>query len=65
MISEYSGIEPDTNLINYMNGTSKTINGTNGYLSYDGIAYTFTYLKGNKVITVQSDAESLIGRAIA
>ena len=65
MVIEYEGIEPDENLINFMDGSSKNINGVSGYLYNDGIAYTFTYAIGNKVISVQTTDENIIGDIIA
>ena len=64
LISEYNNTNAK-DFENYMNGTSKNVNGTDGYIYYDGIGYTFTYAKGNKVISIQTDNEKLIGRAIA
>ena len=64
LISEYNNTNAK-DFENYMNGTSKNVNGTEGYLYNDGIGYTFTYAKGNKVISIQSDNEKLIARAIA
>ena len=65
LISDYSGTEVDEFLTNYNNGTSKDINGTKGYMYSDNIGYTFSYAKGNKVISIQSDNENLIGPVIA
>ena len=64
LISEYNNTNAK-DFENYMNGTSKNVNGTEGYLYNDGIGYTFTYAKGNKVISIQSDNEKLIAREIA
>ncbi len=64
LITEYKNTNAK-DFENYMNGTSKNVNGTSGYLYYDGIGYTFTYAKENKVISIQSDNEKLIARAIA
>ena len=60
-VVEYDGTDVGEELANYMDGTSKTVNGVSGYQYYDGIAYTFTYSMGQKVITIQSDNEELIG----
>lgn len=65
LIFEYNGTDVDTNLINYMDGTSKNINGTDGYLYFDGIGYTFSYSQGNKVISIQTDNENIIANVIA
>lgn len=65
LISDYNGITVDSNLINYMNGTAKNINGTDGYLHHDGISYTFSYKKDNKVISIQTEKEDLIAKVIA
>ena len=64
LISEYNNTNAK-DFENYLNGTSKNVNGTEGYLYHDGIGYTFTYAKGNKVISIQTDNEKLIARAIA
>ena len=64
LIFEYNGTDAK-DFENYMNGTSKNVNGTAGYLYYDVVGYTFSYAKGNKVISIQSDNEKLIARTIA
>lgn len=65
LIFEYDGTDLDENLINYMDGTSKNINGTDGYLFYDGIGYTFSYAQDNKVVSIQTDNENIIANVIA
>ena len=65
IIYDYEGTEPDENLINYMNGTSKNISEVKGYQYYDGVGYTFTYPVDNKVIAIQSDNEDIIAHVIA
>lgn len=64
LINDYD-INPDDDLINFNNGISKEISGENGFLDYDGIGYTFSYAKDNKVISIQSDNEELIAPVIA
>ena len=65
LIFDYDGTEPDKDLINYNNGTAKEISGLDGFMYSDGVGYTFSYGKDNKVISIQSDNESLIGHVIA
>ena len=65
LISDYDTYNPGEDLINYMNGTSKDISGVKGFLYSDDIGYTYTYAKGNKVISIQSDNEELIAPVIA
>ena len=65
LIFDYNGTELDDNLINYNNGTAKNISGVKGFLYYDGIGYTYSYAKENKVISIQSDNEELIAPVIA
>ena len=65
LIFDYNGTELNVDLINYNNGTPKNISGEKGFLYHDGAAYTYSYAKGNKVISIQSDKESLIGPVIA
>ena len=48
-----------------MNGTSKDISGVKGYLYSDDVGYTYSYVKDNKVISIQSDNEELIAPVIA
>lgn len=64
LIFEYKGADAK-DFVNYMDGTAKNINGTKGYEKHDSAGYTFAYVKGNKVISIQSDNENLIGRTIA
>ena len=65
LITDYNGTLPDNDLINYNNGTAKNISGVKGFLYNDGIGYTYSYGKGSKVISIQSDDVSLIGPVIA
>ena len=60
-----NGTNLDNDLINYMNGTSKDVSGIQGFMYKDNIGYTYTYGKGTKVISIQSDNEALIGPVIA
>lgn len=64
-ISDYNTTDVGKDLINYMNGTSKDVSGVQGYIYKDDVGYTYTYGKGSKVISIQSDNESLIGPVIA
>ena len=64
-ISDYNTTDVSKDLINYMNGTSKDVSGVQGYIYKDDVGYTYTYGKGSKVISIQSDNESLIGPVIA
>ena len=73
--TEYGkGYTNDTNYINILisdynttdlNGTSKDISGVKGFLYNDENGYTYTFAKENKVISIQSDDESLIAPVIA
>ena len=65
LIYDYNGTNLDNDLINYMNGTSKDVSGIQGFMYKDNIGYTYTYGKGTKVISIQSDNEALIGPVIA
>ena len=65
LISDYNTTDVGKDLINYMNGTSKDVSGVQGYIYKDDVGYTYTYGKGSKVISIQSDNESLIGPVIA
>ena len=65
LIFDYKGATVTDVFVNYNNGTSKTINGTKGFMYSDNVGYTFSYAKGNKVISIQSDNENLIGPVIA
>lgn len=65
LIFDYNGTELDVNLINYNNGTPKNISGVKGFMYHDGTAYTYSYAKGNKVISIQTDKESLIAPVMA
>ena len=65
LIFDYKGATVTDVFVNYNNGTSKTINGTKGFMYSDNVGYTFSYAKGNKVISIHSDNENLIGPVIA
>ena len=65
MINDYDTSDISDKQVNFMNGTAKEISGQNGYLHHDNVGYTFTFLKGNKVIVIQSNDESLIAPVIA
>lgn len=65
LIFDYENTQPDKDLINYNNGTAKNISGLKGFMYSDAVGYTFSYGKGNKVISIQSDNEDLIGHVIA
>lgn len=65
LIFDYNNTQPDNDLINYNNGTAKNISGVKGFMHYDGVGYTYSYGKENKVISIQSDNETLIGPVIA
>ena len=65
LIYDYNGTNLDNDLINYMNGTSKDVSGIQGFMYKDNIGYTYTYGKGTKVISIQSDKEDLIAPVIA
>lgn len=53
-------------LTDFTNGTAKEISGVKGYLYHDDeTGYSYTFEKGNKVITVQSNDEKLIPPVIA
>ena len=65
MINDYDTSDISDKQVNFMNGTAKEISGQNGYLHHDNVGYTFTFLKGNKVIVIQSNDENLIAPVIA
>ena len=65
LITEYNTTEIGDDLVNFMNGTSKDINGVKGYLYSDDTGVTYTFAKDNKVISIQSDNEELIAPVIA
>lgn len=53
-------------LTDFTNGTAKEISGVKGYLYHDDeTGYSYTFDKGNKVITIQSNDEKLIPPVIA
>lgn len=64
LINDYNSTVRD-DLVNYMNGTSKDINGIKGFLYSDNGGYTYSYAKGNKVISIQSDNQELISKVMA
>ena len=64
-ITDYNTTEIGDELVNYMNGTSKDINGVKGFMYSDDTGVTYTYAKDNKVISIQSDNEELIAPAMA
>ena len=65
MINDYDTSDISDKQVNFMNGTAKEISGQNGFLHQDNVGYTFTFLKGNKVIVIQSNDENLIAPVIA
>ena len=65
MINDYDTSDISDKQVNFMNGTAKEISGQNGYLHHDNVGYIFTFLKGNKVIVIQSNDENLIAPVIA
>ena len=65
MINDYDTSDISDKQVNFMNGTAKEISGQNGYLHHDNVGYTFTFLKGTKVIVIQSNDENLIAPVIA
>ena len=65
MINDYDTSDISDKQVNFMNGTAKEISGQNGFLHHDNVGYTFTFLKGNKVIVIQSNDENLIAPVIA
>ena len=65
MINDYDTSDISDKQVNFMNGTAKEISGQNGSLHHDNVGYTFTFLKGNKVIVIQSNDENLIAPVIA
>ena len=65
LISDYETTNLGDEIVNYMNGTSKDISGVKGYLYSDDVGYTYSYVKDNKVISIQSDNEELIAPVIA
>lgn len=53
-------------LTDFTNGTAKEISGVKGYLYHDEeTGYSYTFDKGNKVVTIQSNDEKLIPPVIA
>ena len=53
-------------LTDFTNGTAKEISGVKGYLYHDDeTGYYYTFDKGNKVVTIQSNDEKLIPPVIA
>ena len=64
-ITEYNTTEIGDELVNLMNGTSKDINGVEGFLYSDDMGHTYTFAKDNKVISIQTDNEKLIAPTIA
>lgn len=64
-VTDYNTTEIGDELVNYMNGTSKDINGLKGYIYSDDTGVTYTFAKNNKVISIQSDNEELIAPVIA
>lgn len=52
-------------LTEFTNGTAKEISGVKGYLYHDETGYSYTFDKGNKAITIQSNDEKLIPPVIA
>ena len=52
-------------LTEFTNGTAKEISGVKGYLYHDETGYSYTFDKGNKAITRQSNDEKLIPPVIA
>jgi phage tail tube protein FII len=64
LVFDYNGTDA-VNFVNYQNGTDKNVNGTQGFYYSDSAAKSFSFTKGSKVITIQSNDEKLIAPVIA
>ena len=65
-IHDFNTTDIGSNVTSFTNGTAKEISGVKGYLYHDDkTGYSYTFDKGNKVITIQSNDEKLIAPVIA